>query len=306
MFALAACGGSGNAPIGFSNDGGPGGPPGKDGGPSPFGGDTGSPVLGGDASTLPDGAVPNCNPSSPDENGCHCQAGQTHACYTGNPLTRGVGACKDGTQTCMVTGEQGNFGPCTGEVLPVPETGHCSSTIDTNCDGKVGCADPDCANDPACMMMPPPPPPPDAGSVCVPPMTSSFGGLRCPDGTVYNILTNMCCPCTSLDCGTNQSCCAASVCAGDPSCASCSGMPLDPICNGLVDQDCDDFPEDCDQLCCPCKPAGTCMVCQSGFVPCDDGFGNLVCTDVSSNPQQCGACDYACVGTQQCVKGWCQ
>jgi hypothetical protein len=50
--------------------------------------------------------------------GCACSAGQTHACYTGPPGTRGVSPCHDGTQTCDVSTEFGHFGPCTGEGLP--------------------------------------------------------------------------------------------------------------------------------------------------------------------------------------------
>jgi hypothetical protein len=114
-----------------------------------------------------------------------------------------------------------------------------------------------------------------------------------------------CCPCTVSDCATNNSCCSATVCHGDPACATCTTSTLPAVCNGNVDLDCDDFDEDCDQLCCPCKPA-SCQICPGDQVPCDDGTGTLVCTDVTSNDNQCGACDTSCFAPEHCVNGWCQ
>jgi alpha-tubulin suppressor-like RCC1 family protein len=62
------------------------------------------------------------------------------ACYTGPASTRHVGTCMDGTQTCVANGEVAVFGPCKGATLPGSES--CSSTADTNCNGKTGCKDP--------------------------------------------------------------------------------------------------------------------------------------------------------------------
>jgi hypothetical protein len=257
------------------------------------------PVFGHDAAAAGDGG--GCSPGSPDQNGCSCTPGETRACYTGPAPSRNVGACHDGTQTCVKSGEFGNYGPCTGAVTPGPET--CSSTTDTNCNGKVGCADPvacpgGCAVDAGIDVGV------DAGG-CAPPIISPGGGYRCPVGTILGP-TDQCCPCTVDDCATNNTCCSADVCGGNPACATCGMSTLPALCNGNVDVDCDDFPEDCDQLCCPCKPS-SCMTCPTpNEVPCDDGTGNMVCTDVTSNDNQCGACDTACISPQHCVSGWCQ
>ena len=51
----------------------------------------------------------------------------TQVCYEGDPLTRNVGLCRDGTQTC--TG--GIFGSCDGQVTPTDEI---CDTEDNDCD----------------------------------------------------------------------------------------------------------------------------------------------------------------------------
>jgi hypothetical protein len=126
---------------------------------SPTGGtdaSVGSDPPGPDAATIVGqsdggGASHDCSPTSLDLEGCSCTTvGATQACYTGDPKTRNVGACKDGTQTCAKNGgEFAAWGPCTGDVTPGPES--CTGTVDTNCNGAVGCADPTCANDPSCQ-----------------------------------------------------------------------------------------------------------------------------------------------------------
>ncbi|MBI3377424.1 MAG: RHS repeat protein [Nitrospirae bacterium] len=64
-----------------------------------------------------------------------CTNGQTISCYTGTGGTQGIGECKSGTQTCV----NGQWGACTGEVLPATEV--CGDNMDNNCDGQV---DEDC------------------------------------------------------------------------------------------------------------------------------------------------------------------
>lgn len=64
--------------------------------------------------------------NGPDYTNCPCNAGDTKTCYTGPPATRGVGACKDGVQTCEERQElRYSFGPCTGETLPSETNGGC-------------------------------------------------------------------------------------------------------------------------------------------------------------------------------------
>ena len=57
--------------------------------------------------------------NGPNFTDCPCTAGETKACYTGPAATRGVGACKDGVQTCAEHQElHYSFGACAGETLP--------------------------------------------------------------------------------------------------------------------------------------------------------------------------------------------
>ena len=276
----------------------------------------------GDGSTNPSfgsdsGIVRECGPGSPDMEGCSCGApGQTQACYTGDPKTRHVGNCKDGAQTCVKQGEFGSWGPCTGSYTPSQES--CIGNVDTNCNGKIGCQDPQCATNPACQtgctngetracydgpagtenvgackdgkqtcvlpaaaenccgaldancngapgcfdfacLLPAPAAccqsqctsPLDTGCVCP---KGSGDTQTCPDGD--HVVhkggfpgSDECCPCN--DCN-DINCCGNAVCAGSSTCSGLTCKPLPPSCNGRVDTDCDDFPEDCDEPCCKC------------------------------------------------------
>ena len=64
---------------------------------------------------------------------CSCTAGETQACYTGDPATQNVGACSDGVQTCNDSGTA--FGPCTGDATPTDEV--CADAADNDCDGTA-------------------------------------------------------------------------------------------------------------------------------------------------------------------------
>jgi hypothetical protein len=102
-------------------------------------GSTSSGTTGGGG--MNDGGVDCAN--TLDLQGCTCAGpGSTRPCYTGPKGTENVGACKDGTQTCTASGEIAEWGPCTGDVTPMPEV--CSDTLDHDCNGLVGCADPSC------------------------------------------------------------------------------------------------------------------------------------------------------------------
>ncbi|MBI5533535.1 MAG: hypothetical protein HY898_12525 [Deltaproteobacteria bacterium] len=65
--------------------------------------------------------------------GCVCTPNATESCYTGPPGTQAIGACTDGNWTCNAAGTA--WGPCTGQVLPTPET--CLTPVDDNCNGEV-------------------------------------------------------------------------------------------------------------------------------------------------------------------------
>ncbi|MDI1476822.1 MopE-related protein [Polyangium sp. y55x31] len=76
-----------------------------------------------------DGIDDNCN-GQVDE-GCPCKVGETQACYTGSADTRNIGACKDGSQTCIA---ENTWGPCEGDTLPSIET---CNAVDDDCDNVV-------------------------------------------------------------------------------------------------------------------------------------------------------------------------
>ena len=75
----------------------------------------------------------NCD-GAVDE-GCTCRAGERRGCFTGPASARGVGACRDGEQTCAVD-DAGltTWGRCVGQTLPRPDT--CDS-LDNDCDGRI-------------------------------------------------------------------------------------------------------------------------------------------------------------------------
>ncbi|MDY0061810.1 MAG: putative metal-binding motif-containing protein [Myxococcota bacterium] len=72
--------------------------------------------------------VEECNGSDDDCDGV--VDGMVRECYSGDPATRRVGKCQDGTQTCTA----GQWGGCSGEVLPKPE--ECND-LDDDCNGRV-------------------------------------------------------------------------------------------------------------------------------------------------------------------------
>ena len=91
------------------------------------------------AASTSDNATPSCAAGSLNQTGCSCdKPDETRACYTGPTATRGIGACRDGTQTCAAAGEFGNaYTDCVGETLP--EGNNC--TVSTPVDAGIppGC-----------------------------------------------------------------------------------------------------------------------------------------------------------------------
>jgi hypothetical protein len=317
---LGGCGSSSDK-AGFTDDGGTGADAttqnGGDGGPT-F-------VPAGDAGGQ---NIHDCTATSQDTEGCSCApADATRACYTGDPKTRNVGNCKDGVQKCLKQGEFSSWSVCTGSSLPGYES--CIGNVDTNCNGKVGCTDPQCATNPACQTgctdgqtrpcYTGPAGTENVGtckdgvqtckantwgacvgevdpttenccdaldhncngwpgcldiftpacitaaccqSQCTSPLANgcvcpkgSGDTQTCPDGdhvvhTGGFPGTDQCCPCT--DCN-DINCCGNAVCNGSATCAGLNCNKLPPSCNGQVNTDCDDFPEDCDEPCCKCS-----------------------------------------------------
>jgi hypothetical protein len=70
------------------------------------------------------------------DEGCACSAGDVQPCFLGAPGNRGIGACADGTQTCMRGVEFAPYwGECMGGIRPSAEK--CDG-LDNDCNG---CAD---------------------------------------------------------------------------------------------------------------------------------------------------------------------
>jgi hypothetical protein len=104
--------------------------------------------------TIPDsgGYQRTCDVDAADLEGCPCTAGDpARSCwpYFDDPVYRGVGACADGAQQCVMGTEFATWGPCTGAVEPAVED--CANGVDDSCDGVSDCGDPMCATDAACM-----------------------------------------------------------------------------------------------------------------------------------------------------------
>ncbi|MEZ4393944.1 MAG: vWA domain-containing protein [Polyangiales bacterium] len=83
------------------------------------------------------------------DTGCDCRPDETRPCYEGPAGTASVGACRAGVQRCyrgMVAGS--GWGGCEMQTLPSRE--NCEDAVDNDCDGRLDCADPDCAGAAAC------------------------------------------------------------------------------------------------------------------------------------------------------------
>ncbi|MCS6798956.1 MAG: MopE-related protein [Myxococcota bacterium] len=122
-------------------------------------------------------ATESCNGLDDDCDGasdedCACRPGETRACYTGSPATRGVGRCRDGSQSCVVGGGGASWGSCVGEVLPTAES--CNG-VDDDCDGAV--------DDGVCLVPPTVRCPPDARTRPLVPVTL-VGSASDPDGFI--------------------------------------------------------------------------------------------------------------------------
>ncbi len=92
----------------------------------------------GGGDTCDDGYDDDCD-GKVDE-GCACQQGAVQPCFAGPPGRRNVGACQDGSQTCVGSGEFTQWGDCVGGITPTAEV---CDNLDNECNG---CADdsPEC------------------------------------------------------------------------------------------------------------------------------------------------------------------
>lgn len=68
---------------------------------------------------------------TPDAGDVSCEIGETRPCYEGPPESRGMGICREGTETCVLAGEFGAWGDCVGQVTPADTpTGTCECSAE--------------------------------------------------------------------------------------------------------------------------------------------------------------------------------
>jgi hypothetical protein len=198
----------------------------------------------------------NCTANSTDLTGCACsKAGDMRSCYPQNvpPQTRGVGLCHDGTQTCQLVGELSAWGACTGYVIP--QLPNCTDGLDQDCSGKVGCADPACAENPSCNTGC------DAGDT-----------RKCYDGPAGTENVGLC-----RD--------GVQVCTGGQWPSTCQGevLPAPENCCDLADHNCNGLPGCFDFFYCNASTSSCCAIgaCDAGpgcFCPQGAGDGTT-CPD---------------------------
>jgi hypothetical protein len=66
------------------------------------------------------------------DEGCSCDPGEVQRCFRGPPMRRDIGACTDGSQRCVTSGEFGEWGPCEGGIAPSTEA---CDRLDNDCNG---------------------------------------------------------------------------------------------------------------------------------------------------------------------------
>ena len=283
--------------------------------------------------------IDNDNNGLIDE-GCPCAAGKSQACWSGPPMRRGVGICRDGVQICEEFGEFSSWGPCQGEVLPAAEIAgngidedcdgsdpgggcnaapeDCKNNQDDDCDGLIDCSDPDCAS--SCTS-------------CLPSETNCSNGadddcdgfIDCVDPDCAS--TTGCAPpppppgCVpefpffvEIWCGDGKDndCDGKADCA-DPDCkvpGQCGCAPKETNCSDGIDEDCDKN-TDCADLDCQTCTQGTFRWCDEptychwGKQQCGPDGKWGTCYEVNDAP---GNCQGELYNAQCCVQagGCCQ
>lgn len=283
--------------------------------------------------------IDNDNNGLIDE-GCPCAAGKSQACWSGPPMRRGVGICRDGVQICEEFGEFSSWGPCQGEVLPAAEIAgngidedcdgsdpgggcnaapeDCKNNQDDDCDGLIDCSDPDCAS--SCTS-------------CLPSETNCSNGadddcdgfIDCVDPDCAS--TTGCAPpppppgCVpefpffvEIWCGDGKDndCDGKADCA-DPDCkvpGQCGCAPKETNCSDGIDEDCDKNTDCADLDCQICTP-GTSRWCDDptychwGKQQCGPDGKWGTCYEVNDAP---GNCQGELYNAQCCVQagGCCQ
>ncbi len=233
-------------------------------------------------------------------------------CYSHDPVTRGVGACRDGTRVCQT----GILEGCVGDVGPVAEVCNgldddCDWNVDEGqddgcypyrCGGELGCLD-SCASDVDCG----PGTFCDAGGACV---STGADGADCERGS----------QCESGYCEGGVCCAGRTCCRTDASCQElaaltcedatrdgCLGFKVTPVCTEAFT--CGTTLAPAPEACAgqPCSAEAACLV--TGFLV--RGFqckGSGACEPselVDCSPYRCdgGACPTRCDGDEDCMIG---
>ena len=236
------------------------------------------------------------------DEGCACAVGETRACYGGPAITRRVGTCADGQQTCEGTEAWAVWSDCVGDVGPtadiedgldndcdgeadnapkcgpdqnaVPE--RCTNGEDDDCDGLADCLDPDCSTEPNCAEN------------CTDGVDNDGDGMiDCADAACAGgpSCQEVCHDGVDND-GDGQIDCADTDCSGGPGCHEECNDGLDNDGNALVD--CQDP---------ACAAAPNCQeVCHDGVD--NDGDGMIDCQDPDcSNDVGCKSDECSAGGT---------
>jgi hypothetical protein len=245
-----------------------------------------------DASSLTSEGGSSCA-SSLDVQGCSCTPGMPpRECYPGPKSQAGVGACNQGTQSCISSGSQefasGQWGPCQGAGQPgtcASEAAQCG-TVSDGCGGVLACGD--------CSSVP------TAGgtqgsltcgaggtpNVCAP--GSCLAKTCAEQGATCGTLSDGCQ--STLDCG---SCAAPQTCGGGGTANQCGCIPstcsalgaacgsVSDGCNGTLDCGSCTAPQTCggggtaDQ--CGCTPTTCSALGATCGTPSDGCGGTLSC-----------------------------
>jgi hypothetical protein len=186
------------------------------------------------------------------DDGCNCTSGMSRACYAGPASTRGVGLCRDGSQSCVVGagGVGADWGTCTGGTLPAAEI--CDG-LDNNCNGTR-----------------------DEGCGCTPgTIRSCYGGPAGTQDVGICLAGSQTCD-TLPDGSASWSACGGAVLPGTE---TCNGR--DDNCNGVIDEGCSCSPGATQT--CYTGPAAT-----RGIGICADGAQTCVAGTSGSSWGACG------------------